>query len=99
MYDHNEPTKAHTFDYMYSPEDIVDLTYDGITDLMWPVSEILEPETPAGLEVEAIVTPVGTWHEPDDTGQLWDDPTWLDKARRVLGQHRECLALRRVLHV
>jgi hypothetical protein len=69
MHNPDEPTKVHNFDYMYSPEDIADLTDDGITDHMWPVSEILEPQTFAELQVEAIVTPDGTWHEPDDPGQ------------------------------
>jgi hypothetical protein len=98
MYNPDEPTKVHNFDYMYSPEDIADLTDDGITDHMWPVSEILEPQTFAELQVEAIVTPDGGWHEPDDPGQLWDDPAWLEKARKLLEEHRECLALRHVLH-
>ena len=98
MYNPDEPTRAHNFDYMYGPEDIADLTDDDITDHMWFVSEILEPETLAELQVEAIVTPDGLWHEPDDPGQLCDDRAWLDKARQMLQQHRECLALRHVLH-
>ena len=98
MYNPDEPTKAHNFDYMYSPEDIADLTDDEISDHMWPISEILEPQTFADLQVEAIVTSDGTWHEPDDPGQLWDDPAWLEKARRLLEAHRGCLALRHVLH-
>jgi hypothetical protein len=98
MYNPDEPTRAHNFDYMYSPEDIADLTDDDVTDHMWCVSEILEPETLAELQVEAIVTLDGLWHEPDDPGQLCDDRAWLDKARQMLQQHRECLALRYVLH-
>jgi hypothetical protein len=98
MHNPDEPAKANNFDYMYSPEDIADLTDDDITDHMWPVSKILKPEILAGLGVEAIVTPEGTWHEPDDPGQLWDDPAWIDKARQVLGEHSGCLALRHVLH-
>ena len=99
MHNPDEPTKAHNFDYMYSPEDIADLTDDDITDHMWSVSEILDPQTFAELQVEAIVTPDGAWHEPDDPGQLWDDPAWLEKARPLLEQNRECLALRHVLHI
>ena len=99
MYNSDEPTKAHNFDYMYSPEDIADLTDDDITDHMWPVNEVLEPKTLAKLQVQAIVTSEGTWHEPDDPGQLWDDPAWLNKARQLLEEHRECLALRHVLHM
>jgi len=99
MYNPDEPTKAHNFDYMYSPEDIADLTDDDITQHMWPVSEILGVETLADLEVEAILTPDGTWHEADEPGQLWDDEAWLKKAHHVLEQHRECLALRHVLHI
>ncbi len=98
MYSHDEPTRGHNFDYMYSPEDIADLTDDDITDHTWSVSEVLQPETLGDLQVEAIVTPDGLWHEPDDPGQLWDDPAWLDKACQVLQQHRDCLALRHVLH-
>ena len=84
---------------MYNPEDIADLTDDDITDHMWPVGEILEPETFAELQVEAIVAADGAWHEPDDPGQLWDDPAWVKKARHVLEEHRECVALRHVLHI
>jgi hypothetical protein len=98
MYNHDEPTRGHNFDYMYSPEDIADLPDEDITDHMWSVSEILEPETLAELQVEAIVTLDGLWHEPDDPGRLCDDRAWLDKARQMLQQHRECLALRHVLH-
>jgi hypothetical protein len=98
MYNHDEPTRGHNFDYMYSPEDIADLPDEDITDHMWFVSEILEPETLAELQVEAIVTLDGLWHEPDDPGRLCDDRAWLDKARQMLQQHRECLALRHVLH-
>ena len=99
MHHPDEPTKAHKFDYAYSPEDIAALSEDDITDHVWPVGEILEPHTFAGLQVEAIVTPDGAWHEPDDPFQLWDDPAWLEKAHHVLRQHRACLALRHVLHV
>jgi hypothetical protein len=98
MYDPDEPIKQHNFDYFYGPEDIADLTDDEISDHTWPVSEILDPRTLAGLQVEAIVTPDGTWHEPDDPGQVWDVEAWLEKARRILERHRECLALGHVLH-
>jgi hypothetical protein len=99
MYNPHEPTKAHNFDYVYSPEDIADLTDDDFTDHVWPVNEILEWEALAELQVEAIVTSDGAWHEPDDLGQLWDDPVWLEKARPLLEVHRESLALRHVLHI
>ena len=85
------------YPYMYNPDELTKT--HNFTDHMWPVSEILEPQTFAGLDVEAIVTPEGTRHEPDDPGQLWDDPAWLNKARQVLKQHRECLSLRHVLHI
>ena len=98
MYNHDEPARGHHFDYMYGPEDIANLTDENITDHMWAVGEILEPQTLAGLQVEAIVTPDGDWHEPDDPFQLWDYPAWLEKAHRVLRHHRTCLALRHVLH-
>jgi hypothetical protein len=42
---------------------------------------------------------IGAWREPDDPGQLWDDPAWLAKARQVLEQHRECVTLRHMLHI
>jgi hypothetical protein len=99
MYNPDEPTRVHNFDYMYSPEDIADLTDDDITDHAWPAREILEPQTFAELQLEAIVTPDGAWHEPDEPGQLWDDPAWLEKACQLLEEHRECLALRHVLHI
>jgi hypothetical protein len=95
----DEPTRVHNFDYIYSPEDIADLTDDDITDHAWPVSEILERQTFTRLQVEAIVTPDGAWHEPDEPGQLWNDPAWLEKAHVLLQEHRECLALRHVLHI
>ncbi len=62
MHDPDGPTKDHTFDYVYDPEAIADLTDDDIADHVWPVSEILESDTLAGLQVEAIVTPDGAWH-------------------------------------
>jgi hypothetical protein len=98
MYNHDEPTGGHYFDYVYGPEDIANLTDENIADHVWAVGEILEPQTLSGLQVEAIVTPDGAWHEPDDPSQLWDDPAWLEKAHRVLRQHRACLGLRHVLH-
>jgi hypothetical protein len=99
MYDPDEPTQKHNFDYLYGPQDIADLTEDDITDHVWPVSEIAEPQIFAKLQVEAIVTPDGAWHEPDGPDQLWDDPAWLEKARPLLERHRGCLALRHVLHI
>ncbi len=90
------PLTEHKFDYMYGPGDIAELTGGDITQHMWRVGEILE--TLADLEVEAVLTPDGTWHETE-AGQLWDDDAWLQKARQVLEQHRESLALRHVLHI
>ncbi len=87
------------FDYVLNPEDIADLADGDATDYVWRVSEILGLETLAQLELEAILTPDGRWCEPDESGQLWDDEAWINKARGVLEQHRECLALRHVLHV
>lgn len=91
-----EPTENFKFDYMFGPEDIAALTDDDITQHTWRAGEILD--TLAELQVEAILTPDGTWHETEP-GQLWDDESWLQMARHVLQQHRECLALRHVLHV
>ncbi len=99
MHSPDEPAKEHKFDYMLSPEDIAALTDDDVTDHTWRVSEILGPENLADLQVEAILTPDGRWHEADEPGQMWDDRAWLQKARHVLEQHRESLALRHVLHI
>jgi len=64
MYDPDEPTMQHNFDYAYSPEDIADLSDDEISDHTWPVSEILDPRVLAGSQVEAIVTPDGPGTNP-----------------------------------
>lgn len=83
------------FDYVLSPEDIADLSDGEISRNVWRAGEISEKL--AELEVEALVTPDGRWHETG-AGQLWDDGAWLERARRILRQHEHCLALRHVLH-
>ncbi len=98
MHDPDEPTTPHHFDYMYSPDDIAALTDDEVTEHMWPVSEILDQIPLAELQLEAVLTPDGIWHE-QETGFLWDDETWLRELRHLLEGHRECLGLRYVLHI
>jgi hypothetical protein len=83
---------------MYSPDDIAALTDDKVTQHMWPVSGILDQVPLAELQVEAVLTPDGIWHE-QEPGLLWDDETWLQEVRRMLEEHRGCLALRYVLHI
>src|SRR5919112_1468207 len=83
-----ETAKDFKFDYMLDPEDIAALSDDESTQNIWPVREIIDRL--AQLEVEAILTPDGTWHETQ-AGQLWDDESWLKRALCVLQQHRECL--------
>lgn len=90
MYNLDEPAKVHKFDYGYGPEDIAALTNDDPTQHMCHAGEILG--TLADLEVEALLTPDGTWYEVEP-GQLWDDEAWLHRLREVLEQHRDCLAL------
>ena len=95
MHDPGEPTRPHEFDYMFSPEDIANLSDDEITDHMWRAGEIREriPD----LQLEAVISPDGTWHATEG-GQLWDEEPWVQRVRQVLEQHQDCLALRHVLH-
>lgn len=91
----SEEPEDFKFDYMLGPEEIAALSEDDGVQNIWPVSEIVD--TFADLEVEAIVASDGTWHEVEP-GEMWDDPAWVEPARQVLEQHRDCLALRHVLH-
>ncbi len=83
------------FDYVLGPEEIAALSEDDSVRHTWTVREIVD--TLADLQVEAIVAPDGSWHETE-SGEMWDDEAWLKRARQVLEQHRDCLALRHVLH-
>jgi len=91
----SEGTEEFKFDYMLGPAELAALSDDGDVQNVWPVSEIVD--TLADLQVEAIITPDGSWHEAEPD-EMWDDPAWLKRARQVLEQHRDCLALRHVLH-
>ncbi len=96
MHGEAEGTEEPKFDYMLGPEEIAALSEDDSVRNIWPVGEIVD--TFVDLEVEAIVTPDGTWHELEP-GQMWDDPAWVERGRQVLEQHRDYLALRHVLHM
>ncbi|MEJ7631615.1 MAG: hypothetical protein WKF28_03860 [Rubrobacteraceae bacterium] len=50
------------------------------------------------LQVEAIVTPDGRWHETE-AGQLWDDDAWGARARGIIRQRPDYLAPRHVFHI
>ncbi len=91
----SDGTEEFKFDYMLGPEEIAALSKDDGVQNVSPVSEIVD--TLADLQVEAIVAPDGTWHEAEP-GEMWDDPAWIERGRRVLEQHGDCLALRHVLH-
>jgi hypothetical protein len=93
MRSEDDPDGDFEFDWFLQPDDLSEADDDD--PLMWPVSDIVErfPE----LEVEAILTSDGRWHGTE-AGQLWDDEEWVQKARRLLQRHRDCLALRHVLH-
>jgi hypothetical protein len=82
------------FDYALSPEDVADVG-DAAARNVWRAGEITARL--AELEVEAILTPDGSWHEPE-VGQVWDEGPWLAKMREVLRRHPGCLAMRYVLH-
>ena len=88
------PADDHQFDWFLQPDDLAALD-DGL-QIIWRAGDIVERF--AELEVEAILTPDGRWHAAE-AGQLWDDGGWLARARQILRQHKECLALRHVLHV
>jgi hypothetical protein len=94
MRSEDDPRGDYMFDWFLQPDDISVLEDDD--PLIWPAGDIVErfPE----LEVEAILTPDGRWHHAEG-GQLWDDEEWVARARQILRQHKEYLALRHVLHI
>jgi hypothetical protein len=94
MRSEDEPDGDYELDWFLQPDDL-DVPNGGVRPIR-PAGDIVErfPE----LQVEAILTPDGRWHETE-AGRLWDDEEWVQKARRLLQEHRECLALRHVLHI
>ena len=88
-----DPGDDYEFDWFLQPDDLNDP--DDGAQLIWRAGDIVERF--AELEVEAILTPDGRWHEAE-AGQLWDDEEWVEKAHHLLQQHRECLALLHMLH-
>jgi hypothetical protein len=89
----DDPQADHKFDWFLQPDDISEP--DDEIQWIWRAGEIVErfPE----LEVEAILTPDGQWHGSE--AEVWDDEAWVARARQILRQHQECLALRHVLHI
>ncbi len=86
------------FDYLLDPEDIAALSEGEAPRNVWPAGDIVDQF--GELQVEAIISPDGRWHELDyESGQLWDDDAWLSRAREILHRCPECLALRHVLHI
>jgi hypothetical protein len=94
MRSEDDPGGDDQFDWFLQPDDLNNQD-DGV-QLIWRAGEIVERF--AELEVEAILTPDGRWHEAE-AGQLWDDEEWVEKARHLLQRHQDCLALRHVLHI
>ena len=89
----DDPEADYQFDWFLQPDDI---TEPGDDDrLIWRAGDIVERF--AELEVEAILTPDGRWHGSE--AEVWDDEGWVARARQILRQHQECLALRHVLHI
>ncbi len=89
----DDPEADYQFDWFLQPDDLGEP--DDGTRLIWRAGDIVERF--AELEVEAILTPDGRWHGSE--AEVWDDEAWVARARRILRQHHECLALRHVLHI
>ncbi len=94
MRSEDDPEGDYQFDWFLQPDDLTEPDDD--VRLIWRAGDIVERF--AELEVEAIITPDGRWHG-SEAGQLWDDEAWVARARRILRQHEECLALRHMLHI
>ena len=88
-----DPEGNYQFDWFLQPDDLTE-PENGVP-LIWRAGDIVERF--AELEVEAILTPDGRWH--GSKAEVWDDEAWVARARRILRQHEECLALRHVLHI
>ncbi len=89
----DDPEADYQFDWFLQPDDLTEP--DDEDRLIWRAGDIVErfPE----LEVEAILTPDGRWH--GSQAAVWDDEAWVARARGILRQHQDCLALRHVLHI
>ena len=89
----DDPEADYNFDWFLQPDDITEPGDD--ERLIWRAGDIVQrfPE----LQVEAILTPDGRWHGSE--ADVWDDEVWVERARGILEQHQECLALRHVLHI
>jgi hypothetical protein len=94
MHSEDVPEADYHFDWFLQPDDLSEPDDDD--RLIWRAGDIVKrfPE----LQVEAILTPDGRWHEAK-AGQLWDDEEWVQKARHLLQRNQDCLALRHLLHV
>jgi hypothetical protein len=93
MRSEDDPEADYEFDWFLQPDDIGEPDDD--IQWIWRAGNIAErfPE----LQVEAILTPDGRWHGSE--AEVWDDERWVARARQILSQHQECLALRHVLHI
>ena len=89
----DDPEADYHFDWFLQPDDLSAHGDDG--RLIWRAGDIVQrfPE----LQVEAILTPDGRWHGSE--ADVWDKEAWVVRARGILEQHQECLALRHVLHI
>ncbi|MBA3635512.1 MAG: hypothetical protein M3514_14040 [Actinomycetota bacterium] len=92
--DSGQPEDAK-FDYLLDPEDISVIGEDEGDRNVWRAGDIADKL--GQLQVEAIVTPDGRWHEVEP-GQMWDDEAWVAKGGEILLRQPGCLALRHVLH-
>ena len=88
-----DPEGDYQFDWFLQPDDLTEPD-DGVK-FIWRAGDIVERF--AELEVEAILTPDRRWHGSE--AEVWDDEAWVARARRILRQHEECLALSHVLHI
>ena len=93
MRSEDDPEADYNFDWFLQPDDISVLEDD--ERLIWPAGDMVErcPELP----VEAIVTSDRRFHHSQ--AAVWEDEAWVARARQILRQHQECLALRHVLHI
>jgi hypothetical protein len=93
MRSEDDPEVDYQFDWFLQPDDLGEPDDD--ERLIWPAGDIVERF--AELQVEAILTPEGRWHGSE--AEVWDDEAWVARARQILREHQECLALRHVLHI
>ena len=93
MRSEDDPEADYQFDWFLQPDDLTEPDDD--VRLIWRAGDIVERF--AELQVEAILTPDGRWH--GSQAEIWDDEAWVARARQILRQHQDCLALRHVLHI